>query len=182
MDFLNLFPWTNKKDIEKEQRDRDRRDRHEECNKKLEKIIKSTKREIEEREKEKEKEKVRVKIIQPLDIEKMEEFKNRTIQFIFQCKKKEYIYDSFQRMSSIIFFSQNNFRPRLNELCLINIKSIPEDEEQELRLLMNNLEYDDPRNREILARTYSIVVIDILYDNCKSIDTGIAEINKNSNL
>ena len=55
-------------------------------------------------------------------------------------------------------------------------------EERELRILMNNLEYDDPLNREYLARTNSIVIIDTLYDFCKSVDTEIAEINENSNV
>ena len=180
MDILKLFPSSKKKeDIEKEQRNKEHRDRHDECNKNLEEIIeKNRKREIEE----KEKEKARIKIIQPLDIDKMEEYKNRTIQFLTQCKKKEYIYDFFQRMSSNVFFSKNIYPPFLFELGHIIFETIPKDEEQQLHILMNRLEYDDPLNREYLARTRSIVIIDTLYDFCKSVDIGIAEINENSQL
>ena len=167
MDVLNLFSSTKKKEemekeqkeeMEKEQKDRDREEQNERI----------------ERE--------RIKIIQPLDIDKMEEYKNRTIQFLTQCKKKEYIYDFFQRMSSNVFFSKNNYRPFLFELRHIIFETIPKDEEQQLDILMNRLEYDDPLNREYLARTRSIVIIDTLYDFCKSVDTGIAEINEKSNV
>ena len=167
MDIPKLFPCMKKK-VEKEQRDRD-----------LEEIIeKSRKQEIEEIEREK----TRIKIIQPLDIDKVEEYKNRTIQFISQCKKKAYIYDYFQRMSSNVYFSKNNSRPFVIELGNVIFETIPMHEERELRILMNNLEYDDPLNREYLARTNSIVIIDTLYNFCKSVDTEIAEINENSNV
>ena len=83
----------------------------------------------------------RPKIIEPLDIDKMEDFKNRTIFFLYQCQKKQYIYDYFQRMSSNIFLIKNNCRPFLAELELIIRKTIPKSDENQLRILMNNLVY-----------------------------------------
>ena len=159
MDVLNLFSSV-KKNEEKLERDKLEREKREEQydNKIIE-------RDRIERE--------RIKIIQPLDIDKMKEFKKRTIRFITQCKKKEYIYDYFQRMSSNVFFIKNNSRPCLIELHQIIIESIPKDEERQLRLLMNNLEYDHIRNKDILTMTHSIFIIDTLYDYCKSVDTEI---------
>ena len=159
MDVLNLFSSV-KKNEEKLERDKLEREKREEQydNKIIE-------RDRIERE--------RIKIIQPLDIDKMKEFKKRTIRFITQCKKKEYIYDYFQRMSSNVFFIKNNSRPCLIELRQIIIESIPKDEERQLRLLMNNLEYDHIRNKDILIMTHSIFIIDTLYDYCKSVDTEI---------
>jgi hypothetical protein len=148
MDIINFFPSTkkNKEEIE-------RNERHEIAKNEGDKI-----------------ERDRVKIIQPLDIDKMEEFKNRTILFISQCKKKEYIYEYFQRMSSNVFFNKNNSRPFIPELGQIISKTIPKHEERELQILMNNLEYDHIRNKEILALTHSLIIIDTLYDFCKSVD------------
>lgn len=120
----------------------------------------------------------RPKIIEPLDIDKMEDFKNRTIFFLYQCQKKQYIYDYFQRMSSNIFLIKNNCRPFLAELELIIRKTIPKSDENQLRILMNNLEYNDILNKEILARTHSTDIIDTLYDFCKSVDKSIDEINE----
>lgn len=116
----------------------------------------------------------RPKIIQPLDIHQMEEFKNRTILFLYHCQKKQYIYDYFQRMSSNIFLKKNNCRPFLAELEPIIRKTIPKNEENELQILINSLEYDI-LNKEVLAKTHSIVIIDTLYDFCKSIDRSIEE-------
>ena len=159
MDVLNLFSSV-KKNEEKLERDKLEREKREEQydNKIIE-------RDRIERE--------RIKIIQPLDIDKMKEFKKRTIRFITQCKKKEYIYDYFQRMSSNVFFIKNNSRPCLIELRQIIIESIPKDEERQLRLLMNNLEYDLIRIKDILIVTHSVFIIDTLYDYCKSVDTEI---------
>ena len=159
MDVLNLFSSV-KKNEEKLERDKLEREKREEQydNKIIE-------RDRIERE--------RIKIIQPLDIDKMKEFKNRTIRFITQCKKKEYIYDYFQRMSSNVFFIKNNSRPCLIELRQIIIESIPKDEERQLRLLMNNLEYGLIRIPDILIMTHSIFIIDTLYDYCKSVDTEL---------
>ena len=120
----------------------------------------------------------RPKIIEPLDIDKMEDFRNRTIFFLYQCQKKQYIYDYFQRMSSNIFLIKNNCRPFLAELELIIRKTIPKSDENQLRILMNNLEYNDILNKEILARTHSTDIIDTLYDFCKSVDKSIDEINE----
>ena len=120
----------------------------------------------------------RPKIIEPLDIDKMEDFKNRTIFFLYQCQKKQYIYDYFQRMSSNIFLIKNNCRPFLAELELIIRKTIPKSDENQLRILMNNLEYNDILNKEVLARTHSTDIIDTLYDFCKSVDKSIDEINE----
>lgn len=120
----------------------------------------------------------RPKIIEPLDIDKMEDFKNRTIFFLYQCQKKQYIYDYFQRMSSNVFLIKNNCRPFLAELELIIRKTIPKSDENQLRILMNNLEYNDILNKEILARTHSTDIIDTLYDFCKSVDKSIDEINE----
>ena len=159
MDVLNLFSSV-KKNEEKLERDKLEREKREEQydNKIIE-------RDRIERE--------RIKIIQPLDIDKMKEFKKRTIRFITQCKKKEYIYDYFQRMSSNVFFIKNNSRPCLIELRQIIIESIPKDEERQLRLLMNNLEYGLIRIPDILIMTHSIFIIDTLYDYCKSVDTEL---------
>lgn len=120
----------------------------------------------------------RPKIIEPLDIDKLEDFKNRTIFFLYQCQKKQYIYDYFQRMSSNIFLVKNNCRPFLVELELIIRKTIPKSDENQLRILMNNLEYNDILNKEVLAKTHSTDIIDTLYDFCKSVDKSIDEINE----
>lgn len=120
----------------------------------------------------------RPKIIEPLDIDKLEDFKNRTIFFLYQCQKKQYIYDYFQRMSSNIFLIKNNCRPFLVELELIIRKTIPKSDENQLRILMNNLEYNDILNKEVLAKTHSTDIIDTLYDFCKSVDKSIDEINE----
>jgi hypothetical protein len=121
-------------------------------------------------------EREKVKIIQPLDIDKMEEYKNRTILFISHCKKKEYIYDYFQRISSNVFYSKNNCRPFLIELGRIILETIPKHEEHELQILMTNLEYGLIRNKELLAMTRSLIIIDTLYDFCKSVDAEIENI------
>jgi hypothetical protein len=161
MDVLNLFSSTKKKEeIERDNIERDkilieRNERH-----RIETAIE------------------RPKIIQPLDVDKMDDFKNRTILFLYQCQKKQYIYDYFQRMSSNIFLIKNNCRPFLAELEVIIRKTIPKSEENQLRILMNNLEYNDILNKDILARTHSTVIIDTLYDFCKSVDKSIDEINE----
>ena len=163
MEILKFFPSTKKNLEETEKMEKEQRDRNERIHKNIKEEIK--KKEIEE---------ARIKIIQPLDIDKMKEFKNRTIQFINQCKKKEYIYDYFQHMSSNVFFNKNNRRPFLTELEDIIIETIPKHEEQELHILMANLEYDRTLNKEILAKTYSHNIIDTLYDFCVSVDTELA--------
>ena len=160
MDVLNLFSSTKKKEEIEDNIERD-------------KIL----NEINERHRI-ETANERPKIIEPLDIDKMEDFKNRTIFFLYQCQKKQYIYDYFQRMSSNIFLIKNNCRPFLAELELIIRKTIPKSDENQLRILMNNLEYNDILNKEILARTHSTDIIDTLYDFCKSVDKSIDEINE----
>ena len=162
MEILKFFPSTKKNLEETEKMEKELREQRDRNDKNIKEEIK--KKEIEE---------ARIKIIQPLDIDKMKEFKNRTIKFINQCKKKEYIYDYFQRMSSNVFFIKNNSRPCLIELRQIIIESIPKDEERQLRLLMNNLEYDHIRIKDILIVTHSVFIIDTLYDYCKSVDTEI---------
>lgn len=162
MEILKFFPSTKKNLEETEKMEKELREQRDRNDKNIKEEIK--KKEIEE---------ARIKIIQPLDIDKMKEFKNRTIKFINQCKKKEYIYDYFQRMSSNVFFIKNNSRPCLIELRQIIIESIPKDEERQLRLLMNNLEYGLIRIPDILIMTHSIFIIDTLYDYCKSVDTEL---------
>ena len=44
-------------------------------------------------------------------------------------------------MSSNIFIKKDNCRPFLAELEVIIRKTVPKSEENELRILMNNLEY-----------------------------------------
>ena len=157
MEILNFFPSTKKNLEEKEKMEKEQSDRIDRIDENIKEI-----------------EKARIKIIQPLDIYKMEEFKNRTILFISQCRKKQYIYDYFQRMSSNVFFNKNNRRPFLTELEHIITETIPKHEERELHILMVNLEYDHTRNMEILAKTYSQTIIDTLYDFCVSVDTELA--------
>ena len=119
----------------------------------------------------------RVKIIQPLDNEKMEDVKKQTLQFVSQCKKKEYIYDYFRRMNSNLFY-KNSCEPSLNELSKIILATIPKDEEKELRKLFNCLHYDHIIIKDVIAKTHSIVIVDTLYDFCKSVDLSIAEISR----
>jgi hypothetical protein len=159
MDFINIYSKKNAQKYEEE-------------------MVKNQK-EIEKKQKERADDKIereRVKIIQPLDIDKMEEYKNRTILFISQCKKKQYIYDYFQRMSSNVFYSKNNCRPYLIELGRIILETIPKHEEQEFLVLMSNFEYGHKQNIELLAMTRSLIIIDTLYDFCKSVDAEIENI------
>ena len=108
-----------------------------------------------------------MKNIQPLDTDQMEEFKNRTVLFLIQCQKKKYIHDYFIRMKNC--FCNNNRRQSLFELLNIIFEIIPKHEERELQIHIDNLEFCENRiQQEDLANTHSEVIINTLYDFCRS--------------
>jgi hypothetical protein len=115
------------------------------------------------------------KMIQPVNIDEMNKYKNDTVHFIKQCKKRKFIRDYFILINSGHFTKYHHRRPYLTDFALIIMPSIPENEERRLLPIINYLEFQTSTSTSTSSLNFvefsaaSDSIIDAIYDFCKSV-------------
>ena len=103
----------------------------------------------------------------------MEEYKNKTVQFLDQCRKKEYISNYSNYINSCPYKRCRNNGPNLKELANIIRNIITKDEEEQLCIMINCLEFCRGKEtflwKQKLFNITSKTIVNAVYDFCKSV-------------
>jgi hypothetical protein len=108
------------------------------------------------------------KIIQTIDLEKLEELKKTTIEFYIQSEKRKYIHEYFRRNNTDNYYKRNTGRPSMASLINILLPTIQECYESDFFQLMYEL--DGIVEQTYIYQINVVEIIDVLYDYCKSIN------------
>jgi hypothetical protein len=122
----------------------------------------------------------RIKIKEPLNTVKMEEYIQRMILNVTNCKKREYIYNYFKNMTILEKYNPHLRIVEFDAIELLILDTVSKFEEKCVRSFFFALDHyyeNETSTNEIqIHRSLNKLpddVIDILYTSCKSITDGL---------